>query len=143
MIKILLLLTITIIAGCTSSHKSPAEQVANFYNFYLNTPNTFDSSVSLQPYLEKQTFDQLQKIAKEPEPDTLDADYFTQSQDIGSSWPTYVAVSAPTPAIGGTTVEVTLGAANDIQQHLILWLVWQDGWKITRVQGANEQFLYR
>lgn len=73
----------------------------------------------------------------------LDADYFTQSQDIGSSWPTYIAVSAPTPAIGGTTVEVTLGAANDIQQHLILLLVWQDGWKITRVQGANEQFLYR
>lgn len=129
MIKTLLLLAITILAGCTSSNKNPAEQVASFYHLYLNTPDTFDSSASLQPYLEKQTFAQLQKIAKEPEPDTLDADYFTQSQDIGSSWPTHIAVSTPTPAIGGTTVEVTLGAANDIQQHLILWLVWQDGWK--------------
>jgi len=147
--RILFLLCIIFpLIGCASSPEKQAKAFYEWYTTQLNNPvkPIFFAAPELDRWVEHSTLTRLNYIYRHgDECTTLDADYFTYSQDVSEKWQQNVIVSPAWHVPGGVAVNVMLGAWNEpqMQSWLIVYLVQQNStWKITRVKAIDyEQYL--
>lgn len=143
--RILILLTLSLLTACTSQtsdNQQAIKQVTDFYRFYLpaflkDPPPAYDST-EMHRYVAADTLNRLAAIDKIPEQEIVSADYFMYVQDYDAAWiPAFKAGPART-LMGGKVVDVWLGIDQGRTRHLEAYLKRENmTWKIYRVRDVS------
>lgn len=134
-------------ACCVANRQDSRTQAYDFYKSYLTS---FSSSASenrpqwLNQYVSTDTLNRLENIAKIPEQEIVNSDYFTYTQDYDPAWIPALKVGKPQAMMSSEVVDVWLGVEDDQSLHLQAWLREENGrWKIYRVRDITDNFEHR
>ncbi|WP_455814836.1 DUF3828 domain-containing protein [Pseudomonas graminis] len=146
--RIGMILIACLLSACSVANRQDARtQAYDFYKLYLTSFSSLASENLPQwinQYVSADTLNRLENIAKTPEQEIVNSDYFTYTQDYDPSWIPALKTGKPQALMGGEVVDVWLGVEDHQLLHLQAWLREEKGrWKIYRVQDITDNFEHR
>ncbi|CNE05811.1 DUF3828 domain-containing protein [Yersinia mollaretii] len=122
---------------------SPENTVTNFYRWYLNEISSDNYPLTSAKHEDKENMARwispslLKTLQDEVSNNELDAEYFTDAQDIFDEWVSHINSHKVTQTTREARVELTLGVNESKRKYEVVVDNNATCWKINRVQSVQ------
>ncbi|MBT0394301.1 DUF3828 domain-containing protein [Morganella morganii subsp. morganii] len=143
--RVAIFLIASLLSACSlATTNQPAEQVRNFYNYYLSKFSALPPDYrdpELQRYVSENTLNRLHSVIAVPEQEIVTSDYFTYTQDYDPAWIPALKIGDVHDKQGYKIVDVYLGIEDGKHLHLEACLEQDSGvWKIARIRDVTNNY---
>jgi len=141
---LMILILAFVLANCASSDQVATARVKEFYTAYLyllceDRPLPAYTYPDAAKFISQKTLDRLTSIAKTPEQEIIESDYFTYTQDYDPAWIPRLRVDKAVDSSDGKIADVWLGVEDNKELHLQAFLRKESGaWQIYRVRSITD-----